>query len=155
MAFFENKKNTGKKEVLMDTKKTIAFLQKRKEQKQFTKGIRVFINTFEYDVSKSRARTNKFCEEKEVKEVHGTGIEVRDLAPKYNSSEMIRDYYSGSKTISLTKKEALAEYKRMIETKEIELEEVVTKKRKMLKKHLEKAGKEINGKGITKKKKNN
>lgn len=139
----------------MNTKQTIFFLQKRKKEKRFTKGIRVFINTFEYDVSKSRARVNKFCEEKEIKEVLGIGIEVKDLTPKYNSSEMIREYYSDSKTISLTKKEALAEYKRIIETKEVELEEVIAKKRKMLKKHLEKAEKEINGKGITKKKKNN
>ena len=44
---------------------------------------------------------------------------------------------------------------RIIETKGVELEEVIAKKRKMLKKHLEKAEKEINGKRITKKKKNN
>ena len=98
----------------MDTKQTIFFLQKRKKEKRFTKGVRVFINTFEYDVSKSRARVNKFCEEKEIKEVFEAGIEVKDLAPKYNSSEMIKEYYSKSKTISLTKKEALAEYKRII-----------------------------------------
>ena len=139
----------------MDTKKTIAFLQKRKEQKRFTKGIRVFINTFEYDVSKSKARINKFCEEKEIKEVHSTCIEVRDLTPKYNSSETIRNYYSGSKTISLTKKEALAEYKRIMESKEKELEEDFNTKKKMLKNHIEKAEKLINGKRITKKKKDN
>ena len=139
----------------MNTKQTIFFLQKRKKEKRFTKGVRVFINTFEYDVSKSRARVNKFCEEKEIKEVLETGIEVKDLTPKYNSSEMIREYYSDSKTISLTKKEALAEYKRIIETKEEELEKFVTAKRKMLKNYIEKAEKQINGKVATKKKKNN
>ena len=53
----------------MDTIETMAFLQKRKKEKKYTKGIRVYVNTFEYDVSKSRARVNKFCEEKEVSSV--------------------------------------------------------------------------------------
>lgn len=140
----------------MDTIETMAFLQKRKKEKKYTKGIRVYVNTFEYDVSKSRARVNKFCEEKEVSSVTANGIEVKPIDGTYlRSSMMIKEYYAQSTTISLTKKEALREYKRIMESKEKELEKELNTKKKMLKNHIEKAEKLINGKVVTKKKKDN
>ena len=140
----------------MNTIETIVFLQKRKKEKKYTKGIRVYVNTFEYDVSKSRARVNKFCEEKEVSSVTANGIEVKHIDGTYlRSSMMIKEYYAQSTTISLTKKEALREYKRIMESKEKELEKELNTKKKMLKNHIEKAEKLINGKVVTKKKKDN
>jgi len=68
---------------------------------------------------------------------------------------MIKEYYAQSTTISLTKKEALREYKRIMESKEKELEKELNTKKKMLKNHIEKAEKLINGKVVTKKKKDN
>ena len=136
----------------MDTIETMAFLQKRKKEKKYTKGIRVYVYTFEYDVSKSRARVNKFCEEKEVSYVTENGIEVKYIDGTYlRSSMLIKEYYAQSTTISLTKKEALKEYKRIMESKEKELEKDFNTKKKMLKNHIEKAEKLINGKSVAKK----
>lgn len=140
----------------MNTIETIAFLQKRKKEKKYTKGIRVYVNTFEYDIRKKRARANKFCEEKEIASITASGIEVKTIDGTYlRSSMMIREYYAQSTTISLTKKEALREYKRIMKSKEEELEKDLNTKKKMLKNHIEKAEKLINGKPIVKKKKNN
>ena len=138
----------------MNTLETIAFLQERKKEKKYTKGIRVYINTFEYDVSKSRARVNKFCEEKEIASITTSGIEVKPIDGTYRrSSMMIKEYYAQSTTISLTKKEALREYKRIMESKEKELEKDFNTKKKMLKNNIEKAEKLVNGKSVAKKKK--
>ena len=52
-------------------------------------------------------------------------------------------------------REALREYKRIMESKEKELEKELNTKKKMLKNHIEKAEKLINGKVVTKKKKDN
>lgn len=140
----------------MNTIETIAFLQKRKKEKKYIKGIRVYINVFEFDIRKTRARVNKFCEEKEISSVTASGVEVKTIeSGRYRDSKMVKEYYANTTTISLTRKEALKEYKRIMELKEEELEKGLNTKKKMLKNHIEKAEKLINGKPVAKKKKNN
>ena len=141
----------------MNTKETVNFLIKRKKENKITCGITAYVNQFAFDVSKARPRINKFCEEVNILGVEGQNIKIaiEETGFVKMRTEYFKMHYSYEKTLSLTKKEALEEYKRLIKEANERLEEAFKTKQKMLEKNLEKAGKKINGKNSTKKKKNN